>query len=64
MDFPARRALALALLNKGEGLNRRSGQFLGQVAVCLEPLSEKQFDWLQGLAKRAGLSEMMEANNG
>lgn len=61
MTFEQRRALALALLNKSEGLNRRSGQFLGQVAVCAEPLSEKQFDWLEGLAKRAGLSGMMEA---
>ena len=54
-------ALALALLNRGEGLTRRSGQFLGQIAVDPFALTDKQFDWLSALAERAGLSDMMEA---
>lgn len=51
------RALALALLNQGEGLNRRSGQFLGQLVAEPYPLSPKQWDWLSKLAERGGMSE-------
>lgn len=61
MTFEARRALALALLNRGEGLTRKAGQFLGQIAVDPFALTDKQSDWLSALADRAGLSEMMEA---
>lgn len=64
MDFPARRALALKLLNEGEGLTRKAGQFLGQVAVCAAPLTDKQLNWLADLADRNGLSEMMEPDHG
>lgn len=64
MTFEARRALALALLNHGEGLTRKAGQFLGQIAVDPFALTDKQFDWLSALAVRAGLSRMMEADNG
>lgn len=58
MDEQAKlRALALALLNKGEGINRRSGQFLGQLVGEPYPLSPKQYDWLGKLSERAGMSE-------
>ncbi|MXO74855.1 hypothetical protein GRI40_06425 [Altererythrobacter aerius] len=64
MTFPERRALALALLTKGEGLTRKAGQFLGQIAVDPFDLTDKQQDWLLALSERAGLSQMMEADNG
>ena len=51
------RALALALLNKGEGINRRSGQFLGQLVGEPYALSPKQRDWLGKLSERAGFSD-------
>lgn len=63
MTFPERRALALALLNKGEGLTRKAGQFLGQIAVDPFALTDKQSDWLLALAERAGLSDMTEADD-
>ncbi len=49
--------LALALLNKGEGINRRSGQFLGQLVGEPYPLSPKQYGWLGKLSERAGMSD-------
>jgi len=55
MNFEARRAKALAILNNGEGLNRRSGQFLGQIACDPFPLSPKQADWFGKLAEKAGV---------
>lgn len=55
------RALALALLNNGDGINRRSGQFLGQLcAPDHYPLTPKQSDWLGKLAERAGMSDQFE----
>lgn len=52
------RALALALLANGEGINRRSGQFLGQLcAPDHYPLTPKQFDWLGKLAERGGMAD-------
>lgn len=50
-------ALALALLTAGEGINRRSGQFLGQLVGEPYPLSPKQYAWLGKLAERAGMSD-------
>ena len=55
------RALALALLGKGDGINRRSGQFLGQLcAPDHYPLTPKQYDWLGKLAERGGMSDQFE----
>ena len=53
-------SLALAILAHGEGLNRRSGQFLGQLVGDPYPLTEKQHAWLAKLAERAGMTEHME----
>lgn len=55
-DFPARRRLALDILEHGDRLTRKAGQFLGQCAVDPLPLSDKQEDWLLALAERAGLA--------
>lgn len=55
------RALALALLANGEGINRRSGQFLGQLcAPDHYPLTPKQYDWLGKLADKGGMSEKFQ----
>lgn len=56
MTFDDRRALALAILNKGEGLTRKSGQFLGQLCADGFPLTDKQHDWLVKLTERAGIA--------
>lgn len=45
-QFPDHRAVALALLNRGTGLSRMEGGFLGQIAVDRRPLSHKQEAWL------------------
>ena len=51
------RALALALLNSGQANTRKSGQFLGGLVGEPSPLSPKQFEWLQILSDRGGMSE-------
>ena len=55
MNFDEQRQDALAILNTAERLNRRSGSFLGQCAVDATPLSDRQKEWLEQLAERAGL---------
>jgi hypothetical protein len=56
--FPHPRAAALALLTGDYQISRRSGGFLGQVAVDPSPLSDKQTAWLDTLLDRAGLPEL------
>lgn len=53
------RSLALALLNGGVGITRRSGQFLGQLVGEPSTLSAKQFEWLSALAERGGLADRL-----
>jgi hypothetical protein len=53
--FVAHRDAALALLNSGGRINRKSGSFLGQLAVDDTPMSEKQIAWLSTLLERASL---------
>lgn len=53
--FSNQRAAALALLNGNSQLTRKAGQFLGQLAVDSEPLTEAQADWLAKLLARAEL---------
>jgi hypothetical protein len=55
-DFQKRRAVALAILTKGDKLTRKAGQFLGQCAVDASPLSERQEEWFGQLAERAGVN--------
>ena len=59
MTFEARRALALALLNKGEGLSVKAAQFCGQATVSPLPLTDRQESWLIDLAEKAGLHDML-----
>lgn len=60
-DFAVRRTLALELLtNHPERLSVKAGQFCGQVAINPLPLTDAQAEWLNGLALRAGLSEIAQ----
>lgn len=61
MMTPRQAALSL-LTNHAEGLTPKAGQFLGQMAVTANPLSEKQAGWLAKLLERAGLPPL--ANGG
>lgn len=54
MSVPHKGA-AIAVLERGSDLNRKTGQFLGTVAVQDEPLSEKQRRWLDDLLNKHGL---------
>ena len=54
--FEQRRALALAILTKGERLTRKSGSFLGQLIVDPTPMTTAQQDWFSVLVERAGIS--------
>ncbi|MDP9057170.1 MAG: hypothetical protein M3N34_07590 [Pseudomonadota bacterium] len=53
--FTDPRTAALVLLTGNYRLSRRAGQFLGQIAVDLSPMSEAQTNWLAKLLDRAGL---------
>ena len=53
--FVNHRVAALALLNGGYRLSKRAGQFLGQIAVDVTPLSEAQLGWLAKLLSRVHL---------
>ena len=53
--FPDHRQAALALLTGNHRLSRKAGQFLGQLAVDLSPMSEAQADWLGKLLAKHGL---------
>ncbi len=56
---------ALAALNKGQGLTRRNGQFLGQIVGDQErnPLSERQRDWLDKILIRADLPPLADGGD-
>lgn len=54
-SFPNHRSAALALLNSEARLSRKAGQFLGQIAVDPNALSEAQSDWLDKLLEKADL---------
>ncbi len=58
--YPDHRQAALALLNGNHRLSRKAGQFLGQLAVDVTPLSEAQADWLMKLLERADLPPVAE----
>ena len=59
--FSSQREAALALLtDHPEQLNRRCGQFLGQLAADATPLSEKQLRWLNQLLDRVGLPPLAD----
>lgn len=58
--FTDHRQAALALLNGSSRLSRKAGQFLGQLAVDLSPMSKAQADWLAILLEKAGLPPLAE----
>ena len=58
--FTSHRDAALAVLNGNNRLSRKSGQFLGQLAVDPSPLSDAQADWLAKLLDRAALPPLAE----
>jgi hypothetical protein len=60
--FRDARTAALAALNHGVGLNRRSGQFLGQIVGDQDntPLSPKQRAWALKILERAGLPTLAD----
>ena len=58
--FLTHRLAALALLNLGQRLSRKAGQFLGQLAVDPAPMSELQNEWLAKLLDRADLPPLAE----
>lgn len=53
--FLDHRLAALALLNSGDRLTRKAGQFLGQLAVDPTPMTEPQLRWLANLLDRSEL---------
>ena len=55
LPFPNHRQAALALLNGNHRLSRKAGQFMGQLAVDLSPMSEAQANWLAKLLVKHGL---------
>ena len=58
--FPNQWLAALALLNLGQRLSRKAGQFLGQVVVDPSPMSELQTEWLAKLLDRADLPPLAD----
>ncbi len=60
---PGQRAALLLLTNHAETLNARSAQFLGQMVVNRNPMSEKQADWFAKLLKRAGLPPLDDGSD-
>jgi hypothetical protein len=54
VNFEQQRRDALAILTNAERLTRRSGSFLGQCAVDASPLTNRQAEWFEQLAERAG----------
>lgn len=65
MSIASPRAAALALLtDHSAGVSRKSGQFLGQVAVQKTPLSEPQSKWLADLMEQAGLPPQSDSEWG
>ena len=55
MNFEQQRRDALEILNHCERLTRKAGSFLGQCAVDATPLTDRQIEWFEQLAERAGL---------
>ncbi len=60
---PEQRAALLLLTDYPETLNHRSAQFLGQMVVNKNPMSQKQTDWFAKLLERAGLSPLADGGD-
>jgi hypothetical protein len=59
--FHNHREAALALLNGDQKFTRKAGQFLGQIAVDPQPMSERQLKWLLSLLDKADLPPLAQA---
>lgn len=57
---PDHRKLAMDLLTSGAELRPREGQFLGGLAFDANPLTEKQANWLDILARKHGFSPFID----
>lgn len=63
-DMTREQRAALRLLtHHAETLNARSAQFLGQMVVNRNPMSEKQADWFAKLLERAGLPPLDDGSD-
>ncbi len=58
--FTNNRDAALALLNGGYRLSRKSGGFLGQLIVDHTPLTARQRKWLDDMLEDASLPPISE----
>ena len=58
--FPNHRDAAMAVITSGAVLRPKEGQFLGGIAFDLNPLTEKQDEWLRILLDRHGLPPLAE----
>ena len=59
-SFKNHRDAALELLTSTQLLSRKAGQFLGQLVVDPQPMSEAQASWLAKLLERAGFPPLAE----
>jgi len=55
MNFEEQRRDALTILNSAEKLTRKAGSFLGQCVADATPLTDRQAEWFEQLAERAGI---------
>ena len=60
MPFCNHRQAALELLSGNHRLSRKAGQFLGQLAVDLSPMSDAQAAWISKLLERNDLPPLAE----
>lgn len=58
--FPNHREAAMAVITSGAALRPKEGQFLGGIAFDLNPLTDKQDEWLRILLERHGLPPLEE----
>lgn len=58
--FATHREAAMAVITSGAALRPKEGQFLGGIAFDLNPLTEKQDDWLRILLDKHGLPPLAE----
>ncbi|QWT13145.1 hypothetical protein [Sphingobium xenophagum] len=58
--FATHREAAMAVIVSGANLRPKEGQFLGGIAFDLNPLTEKQDEWLRILLDKHGLPPLAE----
>ncbi len=58
--FVNHREAAMAVITSGAALRPKEGQFLGGIAFDLNPLTEKQDEWLRILLEKHGLPSLAE----